>query len=222
MVAWRLDTLTELQRWPSPASVPWERIVFSPNGHTFAAVAWDRLEEVWLFDLDDPEWSRRLPTRQSKFVAFSRDGRRLAVAWMDDAVVYDLASYQEIRRFHGHSSTLSDLAFAPGQDFLATVGHDRRLRLWNPLSAAEKYSVAAHRDWVRAVAFSPDGWSLATAGDDGIVRLWHTESGQLLLEMADEGENVVQLQYCPTGRRLACRTANGRIVIYDSGRSENR
>lgn len=217
IVAWQLDDCTELARWTSPDNVAWENIVFAPDGHTFAAVAWDRLEEAWRFDLDDPKWRRQLPARQSDCAAFTPDGHYLAVAWMDDALLYDLAADDQApQRFQGHSSTLSAATFSPDGNLLATVGHDRRLRLWHTHSATEKYAIVAHQDWVRAVAFAPDGWSLATAGDDGIVRLWHAETGQLLLELPKESDGIHSVRYCPSGRCLACRTADDRVVIYDS------
>jgi eukaryotic-like serine/threonine-protein kinase len=216
IVAWDLDTCSELARWTSPDNVEWENLVFAPDGHTFAAAAWDRLEDAWIFDLDDPTWYRQVPARQSDCVAFSPDGQHLAVAWMDDALLYDLASDQEPRRFRGHSSTLSDAAFSPDGSILATVSHDRKLRLWDTQSASEKYAIVAHQDWICSVAFAPDGWSLATAGDDGIVRLWHAKTGQLLLELSKESDGIHGVKYCPTGQCLACRTADDRIVIYDS------
>lgn len=216
IVAWKLEDCTEFARWTSPDNVAWENVVFAPDGHTLAAVAWDRLEEVWLFDLDDPQRHRQFPARQSDYAAFTPDGRHLAVAWMDDGILYDLAANREIRRFRGHSSTLSAAAFSPDGNILATVGHDRKLRLWNTQSGTEEYAIVAHQDWVRAVSFAPDGWSLATAGDDGIVRLWHAKTGQLLLELPKESDGIRSVRYCPTGRCLACRTADDRIVIYDS------
>ncbi len=218
IVAWQLNTCSELARWKSPGNAEWETIAFAPDGHTFAAVAWDRLEDAWLFDLDDPTWQRQVPAHQSDCVAFSPNGQYLAVAWMDDALLHNLTVNQQPRRFRGHSNTLCGVAFSPDGAILATVGHDRRLRIWDILSATEKYTIVAHQDWVNSVAFAPDGWSLATAGDDGIVRLWHAETGQLLLELPHEGDGILQVQYCPNGRCLACRTADDRIVVYDSRR----
>ncbi len=216
IVAWRLDTCAELASWTSPDNVEWETIVFGPDGHTFAAVAWDRIEHAWLFDLDDPAWNRQVPAQQSDCVAFSPDRRHLAVAWMDDALQHDLTTNQEPERFCGHSSTLSGLVYSPNGAMLATVSHDRKLRLWDALSAIEKYAIVAHQDWVNSVDFAPDGWSLATAGDDGIVRLWHAETGQLLLQLPHEADGIARVVYGPEGRRIACRTADERIVVYDS------
>jgi WD40 repeat protein len=207
--------MKELARWQCPNSVPWECIVFAPNGSHFAAVAWDRLDDAFIFDLRDPGSSWTIPAKQSKCAGFSPRSGRLAVAWMDDARIYEWTSDTPPTRLRGHSNTLSDLAFSADGRVLATVGHDRKLRVWDVESGAEVYSVVAHRDWVRSVSFAPDSWSLVTAGDDGHVRLWHTETGQSLLELPDEGQVVLKAAFSSDGQRIACRTEDCRIVVYE-------
>jgi eukaryotic-like serine/threonine-protein kinase len=223
IVAWRLRSQPECRKklgcWTVPGAIPWEHIAFAPDGRRFAAAAWDRREEIWVFDLDAPARCWKVPAKQSKCAAFSHSGRRLAVANMDDGLLYAWETQTKLFHFRGHSNTLSDLAFGPDGAMLATVGHDRTLRLWDlqeTPSATERYAIVAHRDWVRSVAFSPDGWSLITSGDDGRVRLWHTETGQLLLELPDEGEGIEKARISAAGWFIACLTADDRIIIYDA------
>jgi WD40 repeat protein len=216
IVAWNLDTFEELARWKSPGSVAWERIVFAPVGGKFAAVAWERLGEAWVFDLDDSSKSWQVPARQSKCAAFGPNGNQLAVAWMDDGRLYEWDTQALLMTFHSHSNTLSDLAFSPDGNTLATVSHDRKLRLWDVQTGAEQYAIVAHQDWVRSVGFASDGGSLVTGGDDRRVRLWHTKTGQLLLELPDEGHGILRAQFSPNGRRVVCVTNDHRIVVYDS------
>ena len=222
IVAWQMETCQQLADWNSPDSVAWENITVAPDGHTFAATAWDRLEEAWLFDLDAPTWQQKVPAYQSDCAVFSPNSKSLVVAWMDDALLYSLETYQALRRFQGHSSTLCGAAFSPDGKILATVGHDRMLRLWQTESATEKYAIVAHRDWIRSVAFAPDGWSLATAGDDGIVRLWHADTGQLLLELPHESDGILRVEFGPDGRRIVCHTSDDCAILYDSLRPQER
>ena len=216
LVAWQLETQTEIARWESVDSARWGRIVFAPDGRRFAAAAWDQLEEVWIFDLDEPDQSWQVAARQSKCAAFHPDGKRLAVAWMDDGRLYEWQTQELLQSFYGHSSTLSDLTFSPDGKTLATVGHDRKLRLWDLATGEERYAIVAHRDWVRSVAFDPDGWSLATSGDDKVARIWHVETGQLLMELPDEGRGVSKVRFTSDGRNIICHTTDNRVVTYDS------
>jgi WD40 repeat protein len=109
-------------------------------------------------------------------------------------------------------------SLSPDGQTLATVGHDRKLRVWDAATGVERYSIVAHRDWVRSVAFAADGWSLITSGDDHVIRIWHVETGQLLIELPDEGHGIQKARFSPDGRRIVCQTSDGRIVVYDSMR----
>ena len=216
IVAWPLDGDDAVGRWTGPPEVAWESLAFAPDGHTFAAVAWDRWEEAWIFDLARPEAAGRVAAVQSRCAAFSPDGRQLAVASMDDALVYEWQNPAHCLRLRGHSNTLSDLAFSPVDHLLATVSHDRRMRLWDARSGMSKYTLVAHPSNVQGVSFAPDGWSFATAGDDGHIRIWHTETGQLLLELPHSGDVLRRVRFSPDGQRIACGTNGRRIVIHEA------
>ena len=216
LAAWHSDSRQSINRWEPADAVAWHRIVFAPNGRCFATTAWDELPEVCVFDLDQPGQTWRVPAKQSKCAAFHPDGKRVAVAWQDDGLLYDWRTARQLRVFQGHSSTLSDLAFSPDGRTLATVGHDRKLRLWETATGKQREVVVAHRDWVRSVAFAPDGWSLVTAGDDGVVRIWHVATAQLLMELPDDGHYIVKARFTADCRSVICLTSDKRLVVYDS------
>jgi WD40 repeat protein/serine/threonine protein kinase len=128
-----------------------------------------------------------------KFVAFSADGTRLALATGDpfcmspefDLHVIDVATGNRVAVAHGfdggHAAVLS-LAFSPDGHRLVTT-HAHGSRVWNAETLAEERRLPGHTVLVRAAAFSPDGRRLATAGFDRTVKLWDLESGQELLTL---------------------------------------
>src|SRR3972149_6780823 len=58
---------------------------------------------------------------------------------------------------------ISGVAIDPAGKFLATVGDDHILRIWNVNDGAVAYKFNTHGDWVKAVAFRADGKKVATA-----------------------------------------------------------
>ena len=81
----------------------------------------------------------------------------------------------------GHRAAITGIAFSPNGRWIATVGIDRTLRLWDSRTAVQRAVLyGGHRDWMRAVAYAPSGARLATVGDDGGARIWDLQHGKKL------------------------------------------
>ncbi|MGW3954684.1 NB-ARC domain-containing protein, partial [Streptomyces sp. NPDC004752] len=77
----------------------------------------------------------------------------------------------------GHTSSVDAVAIAPDGTWLATVGEDDTVRIWDRASG-QQTATLGHGSRVLAVAIAPDGTWLATAGDGRRVRIWDRASGQ--------------------------------------------
>jgi WD domain, G-beta repeat len=127
-------------------------------------------------------------------IAFSPDGKRLAVAAQDGAVrLWDYAAGRQgmileaaLPRTEaaqspeawpmGQPASLFTLAYSPDGRTLASAGRDRFIHLWETATGKKRATLAGHTGTVYAVSFSPDGKTLASAGQDGVVRLWDLTS----------------------------------------------
>lgn len=107
----------------------------------------------------------------TKSLAWSPNGRTLAVASGHSIVLLEVATKAIRATLTGHAAPILAMAFTPDGQRLLSGGWDRNVRVWDPNLAT---SVAAY-DWqrgnVHSIAVAPDGMTAAAACDKGIV-LW--------------------------------------------------
>ena len=104
-------------------------------------------------------------------LAYSPDGRRLAVGGYDGAKVWDADTGSEIQAFHNNQG-IAGLAFSPDGRRLAAAAGNNIVQVWDVTTGDAALVLHGHTDTVASVAFSPDGWRLASGGGDGTVKLW--------------------------------------------------
>ncbi|WP_197441594.1 serine/threonine-protein kinase [Thalassoglobus neptunius] len=141
------------------------------------------------------------PTKQCRCIRYSPDGRWLAVGHMDDLHLYDLRSGSRTV-LAGHTSTLTAVCFHPDVSELATVSHDRTLKIWDLSTGSQIQSIVAHTDFIDSVEYLQDGKSIATAGHDGRVRVWHAETGQPMGAIVRELGDIHKIRFTPDGKKM--------------------
>ncbi len=175
-------------------------------------------------------------------LAFSPDGRRLAVAVSDGTVrLYDLAAGQERGprlipgpvgppagadgAVEGRSREVACLAFSPDGTILA--GGDFRqdsslvdIHLWDVASGRTLRRIPAHRGSVHALSFAPDGRTLASAGTEPVIGLWDVATGRELFATSGHRSAVRSLAVSPADGTIFTGGDDGTVRYWDpsSGR----
>lgn len=85
-------------------------------------------------------------------------------------------SFRQVVSLHGHSKSVSALAFSPDGTRLASAGSDRVVQIWSLPTGSLMFSLRGHTQGISDVAWSPDATYVASASDDKLVKVWNART----------------------------------------------
>ncbi len=116
--------------------------------------------------------------------------------------LFDVATRKQVGTLVGHTQVVLQIAFAPGDKWIATASADGTARLWDGKTFKEVLSLTGHTSGVKGVAFSPDGKLLATGSFDSTIRLWDPTTGTQLGQLDGHPAAVQEIAFSPDGQYL--------------------
>ena len=153
-------------------------------------------------------------------VAFSPDGRTLAVSGGIGVWLYDVATQNELSLFTGHQGTVRSVAFSPDGTMLVSGSSSTfsgTLKLWDVSTGRDIATFGGNRTWrqaIHSVAYSPDGNSIA-AGSYGEVNLWDVASKTKIATLVGHVRWVNSVAYSPDGKMLAAGLNDDKVALWD-------
>lgn len=168
---------------------------------------------VDLYSVRTGELLDQLPSEGTQGLAFSSDGKMLAVQDGEGLKIRDAALPSDVP-FRVASLDADEpvnelggeLAFRPGTSTLA-LAQDRAIKLidarTDEVQAVIATTEAERVEGISLLAFSPDGkLLLSSTSSRGLIGLWDVEKATFLGHLAELGEGVTKLQFHPDGRQV--------------------
>ena len=147
-------------------------------------------------------------------IAYSPDGRRLAVASSIGIWLYDAHTGTELNLLTGHEAPITGIAFSLDGQTVASGSLDNTVRLWDAVSGAHKSTLVGHEDRITSLAYFPNGTTLASGSWDKTVRLWDTVSGTHKATLVGHESIIRSIAYSPDGTTLASGGYN-EVCLWD-------
>jgi WD40 repeat protein len=161
-----------------------------------------------------------------RFVAFSPDGKTLAIAgqyapknllegpfertirlWDIEKgkVVKECKQELDAERVNetGNTDGLRAIAFSRDGKLLASADADWKVRVLDVETGKTLLTLDGHTSVVWAVAFAPDGKTLVTGSHDKTARVWDAQTGRELRKLAGHKGLVHSAAFSPDGRLAA-------------------
>jgi WD40 repeat protein len=172
-------------------------------------------------------------------VAWSPDGRTLAVVGRVSARLFDSASGKKVQALEGPGTSSTTLQFSRDGARLMMNRWDRMdqpnlmLQEWDLKSKTPKY-IGHPAAAATAVAWSPNearvatgtvegqlsiwhpgGHLLASAGVDRQITLWNADTGKMVYKLLGSARAISCLAWHPNGKRLVSGSDEGRVLSWD-------
>ncbi|MEM9272437.1 MAG: hypothetical protein AAGA80_05665 [Cyanobacteria bacterium P01_F01_bin.143] len=139
-------------------------------------------------------------------------------------------SIRESNRLENHKGNVNDISFSPDGKYLASVGGDGTLRLWN-LEGKEIKVWWGDNARLLQMSFSPDGQLIALADETGTIKLWSIPQERIVKSFTAEKTSkdyfgyqnqITCLSFSPDGQLIASGSSEGSIRMYDLSYQEIR
>lgn len=215
-VVWNMETFQELHKVPSPSG--FAALALSPDGTQLAFTDLDGERKVRIHDVDLKKELFVLDAKGDA-LAFSPDGKRLAVGSGSHIELWDPKTGDRVLSCKGETLNARKMAFSPDGRNLAVGGFFSETKNGGvdifDASTGERVGGASGQPRVRALAYRPDGKAIASAGA-GTLKIWSVSDGQELFNFpVDSSEVVTSLSFSGDGSRLASATRSS-AQIWDA------
>lgn len=175
--------------------------------------------------LNIPDIKPRFPVKSPvSSVAFSPDGKILAVGGYRMVRLLDPQSGKVLHQLNGAIGTVRSLAFSHNGRWLAAGGglcqRSGEIQLWDLQSDTLARTITGHRDCIYSVAFSPDGKLLASGSYDKLIKLWDPSTGKEVRTLKDHIDAVFAVAFSPDGKWLASGSQDNSVKIWNVATGE--
>ncbi len=120
------------------------------------------------------------------------------------------------------SPVVTGVCLSTDESYIAVVGDDHLVSIYDLGSRRFRDSLEAHRDWVRTACFSPDNSILATAGNDRMLFCWNPLNWEQPLLLAQQPTAIFGMAFAPGGEWLATVGFSSTLYVYDVANRQER
>ncbi len=201
-----------------------EWMAWSPDSQRI--VFGDGAGDAEIYNATDGSFQRGLYGRSKNRisrVAWAPDGDTIVTGDLDGGVyLWDANTGSMLFELEGHRCDIDEegknacaiwqLEYSKDSRFLATLGRDRTVRIWDVYSREALTVLRQNGAIISSVDFSDDADRVVTGAWDGTSRLWAVDSGPAKAVMGRRAKWMTEVAFSPDGKLLAIGSGNEGVL----------
>jgi WD40 repeat protein/serine/threonine protein kinase len=197
----------------------------SPDGTLLAAALRSGYIATWDLRDGDMLWAELEHEAIAKGVVFAPNNTLYSVDELGQILRWNIdtgdASPAELSFPEGEAAGVTAFAISSDGRYLAFVGRDSRIIVWDLTDMSLVNSFIGHNEPVDSLLFDATNGRLISGGRDDRIVIWDVETGSSLRVLEGQEEWVISLALSPNGQYLASGDRDGgvRLWEYETGRS---
>ncbi|KIP03890.1 hypothetical protein PHLGIDRAFT_76886 [Phlebiopsis gigantea 11061_1 CR5-6] len=201
-----------------------QSVAYSPTGHVITSGSLDGTVRLWNAVTGQPI-AKKLELRRNRVnsVAFSPDGRRVAVSSSDHAVwlfrVDNDTLVSEGTQLFNHDHDVRSVTFSPDGTLLAFGSSDKTIRIHDADTGnAVGKQLCGHEDIVCSVAFSSDEGErlrIASGSYDCTVRIWNVSTAQEMCVLRGHSDIVSTVAFSRITGYVVSGSKDHQVMLWD-------
>jgi Ras of Complex, Roc, domain of DAPkinase/TIR domain/WD domain, G-beta repeat len=190
--------------------------MLAPNGKSVACGSFRGT--IIIYDADSGKAQQHLAglTSNVNMLAWSHQGNYLAGSSGKQLIIWDLTTGTHKNLAMSHMSTITDLAWSPSEDSLASSSEDTTIIIWDGSVGIPRQVLVGHTNRINCIAWSPDGAFLASGDDRNVIHIWNWKQGTLIQSLIGHSHKVLSLAWSANGKRIASGAHDHSARIWDS------
>ena len=155
-------------------------------------------------------------------LAFSNDGRTLAIGGVDAKTNIDIAAMMS-GAMTGQKQKKKGSPAPDPNDLMKDLKVDAvgQVQFWDVTTGTVIGTIKGHSRGVSKVAFSRDGKLLASAGTDNTIKIWDVATRSELRTLNGHTASIESMDFTPDGRLLASASEDGSTFLWDTKTGEH-
>jgi len=157
-------------------------------------------------------------------LAFSPDGKVLAVSGYHEVLLHDVIGSNIVGRLLGESPRIESLTYSSDGKMLGVAGSAParfgEVQIWNTASNTLMKSFKISTDSIYGLSFSPENDRVAVGGADKSVRVVAIKDGKELLKFDNHSDWVFATTFTVNGKRLLSGSRDKAMKLIDASNGQ--